>query len=219
MGNAVRHRAPGRQAQPPPRSCPNGASGGAAPLPGLPLLPQPLRTGVTHPALGPGTGRICHRAAPSQMAAGTLQGSPGGSSRPPGQPRPVPCPVPPQPWGSRHPAGCSRARSLPPRTLLRLLALRGARGWAVGTASPNSPWTATADPAIKLGTSPSQCFSNCSTHARHAHCYFNVSWTRVAAPHQPSRTRAPPRPPATPLPALASSEQKLTVVGDRRASL
>lgn len=117
---------------------------------------------------------------------GTLQGSLGGNG-----PHPRGSPVPPQPWGSRHPSGCSRARSLPPRTPLRLLALRGARGWAVRTASPNSPWTATAEPAIKLGTSHSQCFSNCSTHARHARCCFNVSWMHVAAPHRPSRTRAP----------------------------
>lgn len=99
MGNAVQHRATGRQAQPPPPELPKRGLGGAAPLPGLPLLPQPLRTAVTRPPLVPGTGRICHRADPSQMAAGRCR-VPWAAAAPP---TPGAAPFPPSPGAAGTP--------------------------------------------------------------------------------------------------------------------
>lgn len=51
-------------------------------------------------------------------------------------------------------------------------------------------------------------FPKCGTHARHSHCYFNVSWMHVAALHKPFCTHAPPRPQATSPPALGVSRAK-----------
>lgn len=178
-----------------PRSCPNRVSGGLLPSRGAPS--SPAVAAVTHPPLVPGTGHIVHRIA-LPNCRGMLQGPPrvAASLLPPPH-----CTSP----ALGQPAPLGMLRGTQPSRMLHLLVLRGAQGWADLRTSPNSSWKASAKPESKLGTSHSQCFFSCSTHARHAHRYFNVSWMHVAALHEPSRTRAPPWPQATVLPAQGLS--------------
>lgn len=86
----------GRQAQPP--ELPKWGVGGAAPFPGAPLLPQPLRTGVAHPPLVPGTGHFPTVLLPAKLQRDAA-GSPGQQHPPPGQPRTPPALGQPAPLG------------------------------------------------------------------------------------------------------------------------
>lgn len=139
MGNAVQDPAPTRQAQPP--ELPKWGVGGSALLPGRLFSPSSRRRHLS-------TVSAWHRSHCPPYSSPKWQwdaaGPPPGSCIPHAHPHPPPRPlptVPLQPWGSQpNLSGCPGARSLPPCTLLHLLVIRGAQGWAGLRTSPNSSW-------------------------------------------------------------------------------
>lgn len=166
--------------------------------PGRRFSSQPRRAGLSHP---PGTGHIWHRAAPSPIAAGRCWAPLGGSFPAPGQPRTLPALRQLTPLGM--PMGTQLSLTYPEAS--------SGMGWAwfprVGIISKLA-LDSHSRAREQIRDLTLAVFPNCGTHARHSHCYFNVSWMHVAALHKPFCTHAPPRPQTTFLPALGVSRAK-----------